>query len=51
MIDTVSPGQIAHTDARIEILLFGIATNNGFRTFDIRSTYILPNRLGGCLCS
>ncbi|KAI0251635.1 hypothetical protein BJV78DRAFT_1209543 [Lactifluus subvellereus] len=48
---SLSPEQIAHTDARLEILLLGIVTSNGSRTFGIRRTYMLPNRLGGCLCS
>ncbi|KAI0245446.1 hypothetical protein BJV78DRAFT_1263236 [Lactifluus subvellereus] len=44
------PEQIADTDAGVEILLLDIVRTNGSRTFDIRSTYMLPNRRA-CLCS
>ncbi|KAH9963100.1 alpha,alpha-trehalase-neutral trehalase [Lactifluus volemus] len=43
--DTDGDFQISVTDAGPKILSLGTATSNGFKTFDIRGTYMLSNLL------
>ncbi|KAN0113589.1 alpha,alpha-trehalase-neutral trehalase [Russula decolorans] len=43
--DTDGDFQISITDAGPKILSLGTATSNGFKTFDIRGTYMLSNLL------
>ena len=48
--ESLSPEQITHTDARVEILLLGIVTGNGSRTFDIRVRSIMILSRLGLMC-